>query len=162
MPTAYPVRQLVHWQAVRITAKCRTYRMHYLLTHLMHLLFQLGLLHCRSVVDTGHAMHQLRHALHSLAHPLSLLRSEVAARHWYGHTARLQGHALHHVGHLLVVLAHAGSSRTHGCRGKHAQTKNRRRHRNCRYLAHVDAPLITSLVLRQSPNRLTGLSCFEL
>ena len=111
MPTAYPGRQLVHWQVVRITAKCRTYRMHYLLTHLMHLLFQLGLLHCRSVVDTGHAMHQLRHALHSLAHPLSLLRSEIAARHWYGHTARLQGHALHHVGHHLLVLAHAGPPR---------------------------------------------------
>ena len=42
MPTAYPGRQLVHWQAVRITAKCRTYRMHYLLTRLMHLFFQLG------------------------------------------------------------------------------------------------------------------------
>ena len=101
--------------------------MNYLLKHLIHLFFQLGLLHCRSVVETGHAMHQLRHGLHSLAHPLSLLRSEIAARHWYGHTARLRSHALHHVGHHLVVLAHAGPPRnafswlpTHGRRGKHA------------------------------------------
>lgn len=96
--------------------------MNYLLKHLIHLFFQLGLLHCRSVVETGHAMPQLRHGLHSLAHPLSLLRSEVTARHWYGLTARLRGHALHHVRHHLV-----GPPRnafrwlpTHGRRGKHA------------------------------------------
>ena len=48
-------------------------------------------------------MHQLRYGLQSLAHPLSLLRSEIAARHWHGHTTRLRGRALHHVGHHSML-----------------------------------------------------------